>query len=130
MPKVVVSLAVALGLCLTPLAAHAAPVELLIDSDFGPLTLVLDPELETAMAYYPKHQGRVVGIISNDGLSVTGYWLQPRADQRCPTLNLGTAYWGTVTFSYPFRPAPGDKLWGRWGYCDAPQANPWMGVFK
>ncbi len=69
---------------------------------------------------YPASGGRISGTISNGTLS--GYWIQTRAQRQCSSSVEGSSYWGTIQWVFS-----GNDFVGKWGYCnDAPNQN-WAG---
>jgi len=98
-------------------------------TDFGPVTLALDLERRTVAGFYPDYRGRIVGALTEDGRGITGEWFQPAGDGPCATARHGTMHWGRLVFTYPDRPVAGDRMTGRWSYCDAAPSRPWNGQF-
>jgi hypothetical protein len=67
---------------------------------------------------YPFRDGRLSGTRS--GQRVSGFWMQSLSSQRCSTERQGTAYRGRYELTLD-----GDRLEGRFGYCEGPLEKPW-----
>ena len=111
-------------------SATAAPYSYHLDTNFGPLTLTIDPATGGVTGSYPKFQGRIVGMLGEEGRTIRGTWFQPTADEKCGETNGGTDAWGNVAFKFPRQPEPGDALKGAWGYCRAVPTETWEGTFR
>jgi hypothetical protein len=64
--------------------------------------------------------GRFVGYIRANQLN--GHWVKDTSARRCQTERDGSFYWGRVVFT-----VTGDRLEGRWGYCNDEPARMWTG---
>jgi uncharacterized protein len=104
-------------------------VRLELQTDFGPVTLVLDLAARTVSGFYPNYRGQIAGTLSEDGRTITGDWFQPAGDGPCQQQRHNTAHWGKLSFTYPDKPKPGDAMAGVWSYCDVKPARPWNGRF-
>ncbi len=67
---------------------------------------------------YAFRDGRMSGTRS--GQRTTGFWMQSLSNRRCSTEREGTAYWGRYELTLD-----GDRLEGRFGYCEGPLEMPW-----
>lgn len=67
---------------------------------------------------YPFRDGRLGGTAS--GRRFTGVWRQSESARRSADARDGTFYWGRFDLALD-----GDRLEGRWGYCDGPLEAPW-----
>ncbi len=100
-----------------------------LQTDYGPLTLVLDPASRTVSGFYPDYRGQIIGTLSADGRAIIGEWFQSQGDGPCTQANHGTMHWGKLILNYPERPQPGDAMTGLWSYCDARPTRKWNGRF-
>ncbi len=100
-----------------------------LQTDFGPVTLVLDLGARTVSGFYPNYRGQIAGTLSEDGRTITAEWFQPAGDGPCQQPRHNTAHWGKLVFTYPDKPQAGDAMTGVWSYCDARPARKWNGRF-
>lgn len=100
-----------------------------LKTDFGPVTLILDPDGRAVTGFYPNYRGQIVGTLSEDGRTVTGEWFQPAGDGPCRQPRNGTVHWGRLVFAQPDKPKAGDPMTGLWSYCDAKPSRQWNGRF-
>ncbi|MBF0108187.1 MAG: hypothetical protein HQL76_03295 [Magnetococcales bacterium] len=83
------------------------------NSDFGPVHLDINPD-GSVSGRYTNYQGTLAGQVAEDG-SLRLLWLQPTSERRCHTPQVGTRYWGRLTWRSS---DDGNRLWGEWSYCD------------
>jgi len=89
--------------------------------DWGDLTIT-EWGAASFRADYTHEKGRIEG--TRNGMTIEGYWMQPKSAQACPTSRGGTNHYGRMTFTFN---AAMDAFEGVWGYCDeAPNAT-WNG---
>ncbi len=84
----------------------------------GQGTITLRARGDSITGDYPFRDGRLSGTVS--GRRFTGLWLQSESARRCTDARDGTFYWGRFDLTLE-----GDRLEGRFGYCDGPIDGPW-----
>ncbi|MBF0629733.1 MAG: hypothetical protein HQL89_01925 [Magnetococcales bacterium] len=87
-------------------------------SDFGPVHLDVNPD-GSVSGRYSRYQGTLAGQVADDG-SLALIWLQPTSERRCRTPQVGTHYWGRVSWRAN---EDGSRLLGEWSYCDDPTGS-------
>lgn len=113
------------GAALSLLLAAVVPAlaaEMTLNTDFGPVSLEIDPD-GAIYGDYPNYQGELVGkVTAEGGMELT--WLQPNSEVRCDEPRHGTYFWGRVAWAFQ----DGQAL-GGWAYCDAPvgSSGAWNG---
>ncbi len=96
-------------------------------TDYGSVTLLIDPRMYQVKGRFPDYSGRLFGRLAPDGSSISGEWVEPNDDHPCATANHGSTAWGRFVFSYSNQFAAGDAMTGAWGYCDDGLNQTWNG---
>ncbi len=86
----------------------------------GPMTLNVTGDKFDGT--YELSEGKLAAELK-DG-AWTGYWAQSSSGQECPTEQLGSKYWGKISFAFA---ADMSHFDGKWGYCDDAPDSGWTG---
>ncbi|MBT8494082.1 MAG: hypothetical protein KJO07_13590 [Deltaproteobacteria bacterium] len=84
-------------------------------------TMTFNGRSAGTIATYTTDKGRIVGTAR--GTTVRGYWVETHSARRCKSRKDGSYYWGRADFQIR-----GDKLTGKWGYCDNAPSRSWTGT--
>ncbi len=71
---------------------------------------------------YGGDNGRIEATVQ--GATATGYWAEDGSAQQCPTMRLGSYFWGRIVWTLS---PNGQHFEGRWSYCNAEPGSPWTG---
>lgn len=91
-------------------------------TEFGDLSLV--QEGTRVSGKYPNDNGVITGVLKDNIFE--GYWIEDKANKRCPNYLQGRYYWGKVRFVFD-----GNRFNGDFGYCrEALSGRSWNGTLK
>lgn len=71
---------------------------------------------------YGGDNGRIEATVQ--GATATGYWAEDGSAQQCPTMRLGSYFWGRIIWTLS---PNGQHFEGRWSYCNAEPGSSWTG---
>ena len=84
-------------------------------------TMTFNGRTSGVLATYTTDNGRVVG--TRRGGVFRAYWVEKHSARRCKTLKDGSYYWGRADFEIR-----GDRITGKWGYCNNTPTRSWSGT--
>ncbi|MEL6614451.1 MAG: hypothetical protein AAFQ43_01860 [Bacteroidota bacterium] len=70
------------------------------DTTWGTMTLRQDAE-GNLTGSYSGEEGAIEGTVSGNVL--TGYWIEPQANNTCSSTRNGSPHWGRIEFTFPSR---------------------------